>query len=108
VLLRRIGDRLNLIYALEAWLYLAVRHSKFETAARLSGTVEAWRERLGTPRPPVDVPEYDHHMATVFTALGESAFKIAWAGGQELSLEQALDEGANKVCPTLGKTAVSS
>ncbi len=108
VLLLRIGDRLNLIHAIEGWLYMAVCNGELKTAACLGGTVEAWRERLGTPRPPVEAPEYDDQMATVCTTLGRPIFKIAFAEGQEFSLEQALDEAVIKLRDSSGKADVSS
>jgi predicted ATPase/DNA-binding SARP family transcriptional activator len=92
-LLRRIGDPLNLIYAVEGWLYLAVEQSQFVTAARLGGTVAAWRERLGIIRPPVETSEYDHYAAAIRTALDESDLRLAWAEGGKHSLDQALEWG---------------
>jgi DNA-binding CsgD family transcriptional regulator/tetratricopeptide (TPR) repeat protein len=62
-----------------------------ERAARLFGAANQLREALGF-RPNTSDQEYhDHHTATARARLGEAAFAAAWAGGQAMTLEQAIE-----------------
>lgn len=63
-----------------------------ERAARLYGAAVAGRAALGTPRAPTQDAAYDRRVAAVRVALGEQVFARAWAEGEALTLDQALEE----------------
>jgi hypothetical protein len=63
---------------------------KGERAARLLGAAARVRETIGAPQPPQE--QADVAVAAARAALGEEAWAAAYAGGEALSLEQALAE----------------
>ncbi|MBI3971856.1 MAG: tetratricopeptide repeat protein [Chloroflexi bacterium] len=70
-------------------------------AARLFGAVTALREATGGVLEPADREAYERRVAAARAALGDVAFAAAWAGGQELSREQAVQYAieASQVAP---------
>jgi tetratricopeptide (TPR) repeat protein len=58
--------------------------------ARLYGLTTAFRARMGTPVPPVDVPPLLQAVVTMRAALGEEAFTSAMTSGGALDLNQGL------------------
>jgi hypothetical protein len=64
----------------------------WERAARLLGSAEALRHAANSPLPPPERAQLDQLQAVVRSALGDAAFRAAWAAGQSLTLEQAAAE----------------
>jgi predicted ATPase/DNA-binding SARP family transcriptional activator len=62
--------------------------SKPEQAVRLFGAVKFSLESIGRP---ADRKDFDYYVEAVRTQLHETAFAEAWAGGQAMTLEQAVD-----------------
>jgi hypothetical protein len=76
---------------------LLVDEGRFEPAARLLGVQAAWLARY--PQNTYDdAPEQD--LAPLQAALGEDAFTVAWAAGQAMSLEQAVEYALREVGET--------
>jgi len=71
--------------------YVAQDQGKVERAARLLGAAEGLFDALGCTWDPDERAELERHMAAVRTTLGEEAFAAAWAAGQVLSLDQAVE-----------------
>lgn len=63
---------------------------QLDRAARLVGASEAALESMGAFHQPTDKPEIDRIIADVRAQLDNTTFQIAWAEGQEMSLEQAV------------------
>jgi DNA-binding CsgD family transcriptional regulator/tetratricopeptide (TPR) repeat protein len=63
-----------------------------QQAARLFGAAEAILDAIGAHLEPVDEREYQPSLAAVHTRLTQTAFEEAWAEGQALTVEQAVDE----------------
>ena len=70
-----------------------------QRAARLCGAAAALRERLGTPLPPIVHRAHDRLIAAMRLTLGEGAFGLAWAVGEALSPEEAVDDALIDVVP---------
>jgi non-specific serine/threonine protein kinase len=70
---------------------LACVAQQYERAARLFGAANQLRDALSLRSKPADQECYDHHAATTRTGLGEAAFAAAWAEGQAMTLDQAID-----------------
>jgi Tetratricopeptide repeat len=85
-----LGDKPVVLRDLEGLAAVAVAQGESERAARLFGAAEGLREAIGTPRPPAERAEHDRSVAAARAALGEEALAAAWAGGRDLSLEQAV------------------
>ena len=60
-------------------------------ACRLLGAAEARRDALGTRRPPIQQPAVDQCREKLRGILGLDRFAAAWAEGQAMSLDQAMD-----------------
>jgi predicted ATPase/uncharacterized protein HemY len=78
--------------ALEGFAELAFAQSNPTRAAHLFAAAAAFREFKGVPVPHAERAEYNAVVASVRTALGESVFEIAWADGERLTLDQAIEE----------------
>ena len=61
-------------------------------AAQLLGAAEAIRESIGRSLTPVERAVFDRYAATIRAQLDDATFAAAWAAGQALTLEQAVDE----------------
>jgi non-specific serine/threonine protein kinase len=70
---------------------LACVAQQCERAARLFGAANQLRDALGYRSKPADQEFYDHHTATTRAGLQEAAFAAAWAEGQAMTLDQAID-----------------
>jgi tetratricopeptide (TPR) repeat protein len=60
-------------------------------AARLFGAAAALREAIGAPRPPAFRSYHERNLTAVRNRLGQKAFEKAWADGQEMTLEAAVE-----------------
>ncbi len=69
---------------------LAADGGNHQHAARLLGTAEAARRRIGDFRLPMHQAGYDGAVAAAREALGRSDFDAAWAEGAALSIEEAI------------------
>lgn len=63
-----------------------------ERAARLYGAAAAIRERFRTPLPKIEQANYDRDLLKLRSAMSEQAYAIAWASGQQMSLEETITE----------------
>jgi non-specific serine/threonine protein kinase len=84
------GSLLEVAERVEGLAKVAGLAGQPERAARLFGAAQALRERLGTPRPPVERADYERNLDAVRAALDEDAFTAAWADGQAMTTEQAI------------------
>jgi len=62
-----------------------------EQAARLLGAANALMAASEASLEPADRPEFDRNVAMIRARLGEVAFASAWAEGQTMRLEQAVE-----------------
>ena len=87
---REIRERIGVAYTLEGWASLAVLQKQPERAARLLGWVDAMREAIDNPRPPVEQADVDRDLAAIHAQLGEATFAAAQAAGRAMSTDQAI------------------
>ncbi|HEX9133732.1 MAG TPA: LuxR C-terminal-related transcriptional regulator, partial [Ktedonobacteraceae bacterium] len=94
-LFRQLDDKRGVASSLQRWAGMAARRGEAMTAARLWGVAGALSEAIG-PRSPLLLhiahPDDDQLVRVVRAQLGEQAFTSAWAEGQLMSPEQALQE----------------
>jgi len=62
-----------------------------ERAARLLGAADALLKATGAQLEPADRPDFERNVGMVRARLGEAAFAAAWAEGQGMTLEQAIE-----------------
>jgi tetratricopeptide (TPR) repeat protein len=87
---RRLGNKVYAAWCLEGLAAAASAEGQVEYAAYLCAAASALREAVGAPLPPSEQDHYDRTVAAVHAALGDELFKIAWAAGRKLSLEEAI------------------
>jgi tetratricopeptide (TPR) repeat protein len=98
---REIGDRGGIAWCLEKLAEIALttgqrvsaprREEDFQQAARLFGAAEALRAPVNSKTDLVDQPEYERQLALVHAQLDETTFAKAWAEGQTMALERAIE-----------------
>ena len=79
-----------------------------ERAARLFGATEALHNTTGLQLEPVDQIQQDRNIAVARAQLDAATFAAAWAEGQAMSLEQAIEEAQSlirKPAPPIRKSA---
>ena len=89
---RDLGERRIIAQSLELLAHVGHVRGDDRRAARLLGAAEALRDSIGAPVPPADRPEYDDALAAVRRELSETAFRMAWAQGRAMGLEEAMAE----------------
>jgi hypothetical protein len=57
----------------------------------LLGAVDALLAAAGARLEPADQPEFDRNVAMLHARLGQEAFEAAWAEGQRMRLERAVE-----------------
>ena len=88
-----LGSKLGIMDNLQELAMLARSQGEHERATRLWAAAEALRECLGAHLAPSRRPRYEQDIRVATTELGRAAFAAAWAKGQAMSLEQAVDYG---------------
>ncbi|HLW48453.1 MAG TPA: tetratricopeptide repeat protein [bacterium] len=78
-------------YLLEACADLAAAEGQPGRAVRLLAAATAFRKALDFPLPPTHRSDYDRPLAMIRATLNEEAFNAAWAEGQTMTLEQAIE-----------------
>ncbi len=68
---------------------VAVTENDLERAARLFGSADAMREKMGTPIPPVLREDYDEHKQMTREKLGKD-FEGAWSTGRGMTVEETV------------------
>ena len=76
---------------------IAAAMGNLERAARLFGAAQVSREAMGATLWPANRIAYERDLATLCAQLDEATFNAAWAEGQKLTLEQAIDLAMKEV-----------
>ena len=90
------GEKEITVHALEGCAELAYQQHQTNRASRLWGAAHAFREAIGSPLSPRCREENEHNVAAVRKVLGEEAFRAAWAEGQTMTAEQAIEYALEK------------
>jgi non-specific serine/threonine protein kinase len=88
---REVGNWAYGAYCLEGFAGLAGARAQGERAAQLWGAAEALRTNIGAPVPPDARPYYERSMAAARARLGEEAWEAAFAEGEAMGLEEAVE-----------------
>jgi len=79
------------VECVEGMAQVASGQGRYERAARLFGAVDRLFEIIGHRRSPRDQSAMDGRIASARRGLGEATFDKAWADGQAMTLEQAVE-----------------
>jgi tetratricopeptide (TPR) repeat protein len=91
VFFRDLGDRAGTSWCLAGLAGAAALDEEPERAARLWGAAEALRQSLGARHAPASRATRERLTAFAREQLGEEAFAAAWAEGQVMTMEQAIE-----------------
>jgi tetratricopeptide (TPR) repeat protein len=86
-------NKSGLAFALDKMASLYVMTDKPEAAARLIGWSDANRKEIDDPRPRIEQADLDRDIASIKAQIGSSAFEVAYASGQDMTLDEAVDIG---------------
>jgi len=107
-----LGDRRSIAEGLEMFAETLCAQGRMDRVATVLGAVEALREEIGCPRPPVDDDLIEGAAAAAAAALGDDAFRRAWAGGRAMqqaeAVAYALEERVTSGTQPPGSTATRS
>jgi hypothetical protein len=84
------GEKSGIAECLEGLAGLAGAQGRQERAPLLFGAAEALRESIGAPVKHFDHAGYERDLNAIRADLGEEAFRVAWAEGRVMPLEQAV------------------
>lgn len=85
------GDRGGIAWCLEKLAEANSLQSRFQPAVIIFGVAAALRALMGSKMDAADRPEYERIIFNLQAALGKETFAAAWAEGQAMPLELALD-----------------
>jgi predicted ATPase len=91
-LCRELPDRRFAASTLEGLARLADTQGRRERAARLYGAAQALRAVIGFPLPPITRERNERDLAKLEALLGPESYAAAFAAGQSLSFQRALDD----------------
>jgi tetratricopeptide (TPR) repeat protein len=92
----QLGQIYIVIEIIELLAGIALGQGQTVQAVRLLAAASALRRVLGLPGYPAARCFYDHTLAAARAQLSADAFAAAWAEGQAITLEQAIDEALNR------------
>jgi predicted ATPase/DNA-binding XRE family transcriptional regulator len=96
-LYRDIGHKVGISGCLDDLAVVAVALREGERAVRLLAAAEAIRSAIGASLPSPRLVVRERTIASARAMLGEQAFAAAWAEGQAMSLERAVEYALNEV-----------
>jgi tetratricopeptide (TPR) repeat protein len=96
--------RIYLAWCLAGLAGTAMLNEEPERAARLWGAAEALRQSIGSRPAPAARATRERLMAAALEQLGETAFAAAWAKGQAMKSEQAIELALAAERATTGAT----
>jgi predicted ATPase/class 3 adenylate cyclase/Tfp pilus assembly protein PilF len=88
---RELGHRLAMPAAFEGLAGLVAAQEQYARALTLAGAAAAMRDALGAPPSPVEREQLEDWLGRARGAVGDQGAAEAWARGQAMTLEQALD-----------------
>jgi predicted ATPase/class 3 adenylate cyclase len=86
-----VGNRGAIAHQLECFASIAITAEEPQRALKLFGAAEALRKRSNAPMTDSERVEYNHTIEQVRSLFEESNFKLLWAEGQSMTMEQAIE-----------------
>jgi non-specific serine/threonine protein kinase len=108
VLALEMSDERRIVMCLEGLASVAGQASHLEHAALLFGAAQSLRSRLGAPFEAADLVVYNQNVAIVHATLGEAVSAQAWAKGQQMNQEEAVQQAQGLSARLIGGRLRSS
>ncbi len=105
-LCRELGDKHGLAQSLLGLAKVVGAGGDPQSAALLFSAADALRRAIDEGLPPTEQTAYDQDLTAVRGALGDTVFTQAWATGQSMSLEQAMELAESQPIPTKALTGL--
>ena len=86
-----LGHRAAVAHEMECIAYILARQRYFQQAATLLGAADGLRKTIDSIPTLLEQAEYQQELSALHDALPQSEFEIAWAVGQKLSMEDAIN-----------------
>jgi predicted ATPase/class 3 adenylate cyclase len=87
---QELGSRPAVAHQLECFAMIAVAQKQPQRAARLFGSAEVLREKIGSLMKDYERTEYDPALAQLHSLLGEAYLNALWADGRKMTMDQAI------------------
>jgi tetratricopeptide (TPR) repeat protein len=91
LLYRQLGSQEGIAFCLEGIAGIAAMRGVAVRAVQLFGTADALRDTTHAPLPPLYRAYHDRSLAAARVTIAEATFATAWAAGQAMSLERAIE-----------------
>ncbi len=91
VLRQETGEKEGIAAAMEGLASIAGAQGQAKRAAQIFGAAAALRNSMGAPLTPIERVSHERTVSAVRTQLNNPAFAKAWAEGQAMALEQAVE-----------------
>jgi tetratricopeptide (TPR) repeat protein len=99
------GDMDGVAESIDALVGVAAAEEAWVRAARLAGSGDALRSRVGIPAAPVDRQRVDQWLRGPRSALGDAAYAAAVAEGGQMTVDQAVRHALGEATTALGPPA---
>jgi len=86
-----LGNRAAIAHQLECFGLLTIADEEIQHTLKLFGAAEALRERIQSPMTDQEYGEYEQAVAHIRFLLPETEFRVLWAEGRSMSMEQAIE-----------------
>ncbi|MBL8129718.1 MAG: tetratricopeptide repeat protein, partial [Chloroflexia bacterium] len=102
---RELGDSISIAYSLESIGGTTARAGDWANALRLLAAANHLRDEIAAPLPAAEMEAYESAVGLSRDGLTRDAFDLAWAEGQGLTLEDAMDLAQRLATQIAGRTA---
>jgi hypothetical protein len=87
---QELGDKGGIAWCLEKLALMAQNLGQNTRAARLYGAASGIRRSIDSVIDPADQPEYEQNLTALQRDLGEDDYRLSWAEGLAMSLDEAV------------------
>lgn len=102
---RELGDSISIAYSLESIGGTTARAGDWANALRLLAAANHLRDEIAAPLPAAEMEAYESAVGLSRDGLTRDAFDLAWAEGQGLTLENAMDLAQRLATQIAGRSA---
>jgi predicted ATPase len=87
---QKIGQSSGVIFAIEGLAGVNISQRQFERAVPLYAWTDAFREKVGNTRPPVEQRSVEKDLATIHAQVDDATYNKLWSEGSKLTIDEAI------------------